>query len=70
LAVKFIEIVGVAICIGAIALTNTIIIQTDIGIVENGNTTNKRSQGTPLTESHSAQRKVRVSADAFGWVLL
>jgi hypothetical protein len=45
LAVELIKLVDVAIRVGAIAFTGAVIIQTDIGILNSGNMSNKGSHG-------------------------
>jgi hypothetical protein len=61
LAVELIKLVDVAVCIGAVALTGAVVVQTDIGILNSGNMTNKGSHGTVLS-----QKVIRSRAKS-GW---
>jgi hypothetical protein len=45
LAIELIKLVDVAIRVGAVAFTGAVIIQTDIGILNSGNMSNKGSHG-------------------------
>jgi hypothetical protein len=63
LAVELIKLVDVAIRVGAVAFTGAVIIQTDIGILNSGNMSNKGSHGSPFTGGHSERRQVGVGGE-------